>query len=87
MLQILASVTYDWTRKKLVMWSIARVILIPVLVMCATPRGGALIPGEGWPMFFSLMLGLSNGVLGSVPMIVAPSRVPNEHKEITGKSF
>ncbi|KAG1656366.1 Equilibrative nucleoside transporter 4 [Nymphon striatum] len=82
--KILTCIPYDWTRKKLVLWSVARVLLIPLLVMCATPRVNSLIPGEGWPMFFSLALGLSNGILGSVPMIMAPSRVPNEHKEITG---
>ncbi|CAM1318640.1 SLC29A4 (predicted) [Pycnogonum litorale] len=82
--KILASVPYEWTRLKLVLWSVARVVLIPLLVMCATPRGNPLIPGEGWAMVFSLVLGLSNGILGSVPMIVAPSGVQDEHKEITG---
>ncbi|KAG1649620.1 Equilibrative nucleoside transporter 4 [Nymphon striatum] len=85
--KILTCIPYDWTRKKLVLWSVARVLLIPLLVMCATPRVNSLIPGEGWPMFFSLALGLSNGILGSVPMIMAPSRVPNEHKEITATSL
>lgn len=33
---------------------------------------------------FSVVLGFSNGLFGSVPMIMAPSRVGREHREIAG---
>jgi len=35
-------------------------------------------------MLFSLLLGVTNGLVGSVPMIQAPSRVSEEHRELTG---
>lgn len=37
-----------------------------------------------YPIMFSIALGFSNGVFGSVPMILAPSRVGREHREIAG---
>ncbi len=36
-------------------------------------------------MVFSGILGITNGYFGSVPMILAPSKVPDEQKELTGK--
>ncbi|XP_013781798.1 equilibrative nucleoside transporter 4-like [Limulus polyphemus] len=82
--KILASVPYEWTKGKLLLLSASRIILVPNMAMCAAPRGSPLIPGEGWPMILSLMLGLSNGVFGSVPMILAPKMVPDDQKELTG---
>jgi hypothetical protein len=35
-------------------------------------------------MLFTLLLGVTNGLVGSVPMIQAPSRVTEEHRELTG---
>ena len=42
------------------------------------------IQGDGWSIFFTCLLGISNGYFGSVPMIMAPSRVPDEFKELGG---
>ncbi|XP_023214474.1 equilibrative nucleoside transporter 4-like, partial [Centruroides sculpturatus] len=81
--QILASIPYDWTKAKLVLFSSVRIVLVPLLAMCAAPRGDPLLKNEEWAMVLSLFLGLSNGVFGSVPMIVAPSMVPDEQKELT----
>lgn len=39
---------------------------------------------QEYPIFFSVVLGFSNGLFGSVPMIMAPSRVSREHREIAG---
>jgi solute carrier family 29 (equilibrative nucleoside transporter), member 4 len=61
-----------------------RFLLIPLLLFCAAPRHRPLIPGDGLPIFFSGLLGLTNGVIGSVPMILAPSKVPEEFRELTG---
>ncbi|KAF8789193.1 equilibrative nucleoside transporter 4-like [Argiope bruennichi] len=82
--KILASVSHDWTRKQLLLLSASRIFLVPLLALCAAPRGAPYLSGEGWSMIFSLLLGLSNGIAGSVPMIVAPSVVPDERKELTG---
>ncbi|XP_063244891.1 equilibrative nucleoside transporter 4 [Bacillus rossius redtenbacheri] len=82
--KILASVPYDWSRAQLIMFAWLRTLLIPLMLLCAMPRGNPLIPREGYPMLFSILLGVSNGLVGSVPMIQAPSRVPEEHRELTG---
>ena len=66
------------------MLSSSRIVLVPLLAMCAAPRGSPLLPGVGWAMLFSLLLGITNGISGSVPMIIAPSVVPDEQKELTG---
>jgi solute carrier family 29 (equilibrative nucleoside transporter) protein 4 len=81
---VLASVPYDWSRLQLIVFAWLRTLLVPLLLLCATPRGDPLIPGEGYPMLFSLLLGVTNGLIGSVPMIQAPSRVSEEHRELTG---
>ncbi|XP_046663169.1 equilibrative nucleoside transporter 4 [Homalodisca vitripennis] len=82
--KVVASVPYEWSRSQLLVFASLRALLIPLLVLCATPREAPLIPGEGYPLLFSLLLGLTNGLVGSVPMIQAPSRVSEEHRELTG---
>lgn len=39
----------------------------------------------GYPVFFIGLLGLTNGIVGSVPMIQAPRRVSEEHRELAGE--
>jgi hypothetical protein len=46
---------------------------------------GVYVTGEGWAILFTASLGLSNGYFGSIPMIIAPTRVPDEQKELTGE--
>lgn len=82
--QMLASISYEWTRTQLLYFSVARAILIPLFLLCAIPRRSPILSGEGYPLLFSLLLGLTNGIVGSVPMIQAPSKVPEEHRELTG---
>ncbi|XP_045624601.1 equilibrative nucleoside transporter 4 [Procambarus clarkii] len=82
--KILASIPYDWTRRQLVSGSIVRIVLVPFMMLCAGPRATPFFPGEVTPLILSALLGLSNGVLGSVPMILAPTKVQDEHRELTG---
>ncbi|KAL8609050.1 hypothetical protein ACOMHN_059863 [Nucella lapillus] len=82
--KVLASIPYDWSRARLVLCTFCRVLCVPLLMFCATPRRHPVIPGEAWPIVFSLLLGLSNGYFGSVPIILAPSHVPDEQREICG---
>uniref|UniRef100_A0A1B6C291 Equilibrative nucleoside transporter 4 n=2 Tax=Clastoptera arizonana TaxID=38151 RepID=A0A1B6C291_9HEMI len=82
--KVMASVPYEWSRSQLLIFASLRAIFIPLLVLCATPRGAPFFPGEGYPLLFSLLLGLTNGLVGSVPMIQAPSRISEEHRELTG---
>ena len=83
--QMLASIQYEWLRSQLFIFACWRIMLIPFLILCAAPRGKPLMSGEGYPMFFSGLLGITNGIVGSVPMIQAPRRVSEEHRELAGK--
>ncbi|KAF6202565.1 hypothetical protein GE061_002963 [Apolygus lucorum] len=79
-----ASLVYDWSRLQLCLFGASRIVLIPALLMCAWPRERPFFIAEGYAIFFSIVLGLTNGVIGSVPMIQAPSRVSEQHRELTG---
>lgn len=83
--KILAATSWHWTGSKLVRCSIGRLVMIPLVLMCAIPRRDPVFSSELVAFVLSLMLGLSNGILGSVPMIKAPSKVDDMHRELTGK--
>jgi solute carrier family 29 (equilibrative nucleoside transporter) protein 4 len=85
--QMVASISYDWSRTNMLIFAGCRVLLVPLILLCAMPRGRPYIPGEWYPMVFSVLLGLTNGQIGSMPMILAPSRVSEEHRELTGEKF
>ncbi|KAL6267218.1 hypothetical protein P5V15_000294 [Pogonomyrmex californicus] len=82
--KVFALIPYEWKRTQLLYFSSARVILIPLFLLCAIPRGTPILSGEGYPLLFSWLLGLTNGIVGSIPMIQAPSKVPEEHRELAG---
>ncbi|CAH1796333.1 unnamed protein product [Owenia fusiformis] len=82
--KIIAALPYDWPRGRLVLCSLCRVALIPLMMLCATPRNSPVLEAEFWPIFLSLLLGLSNGYFGSVPMILASTKVSDEQKELSG---
>lgn len=82
--KLLATIPYQRKRSDLLYFSIARIILIPLFLLCALPRGAPILSNECYPLVFSWLLGLTNGVVGSVPMIQAPSKVPEEYRELAG---
>ncbi|KAJ0178310.1 hypothetical protein K1T71_006133 [Dendrolimus kikuchii] len=82
--KIAAAWPYEWSRSQLLMASGCRLLLVPLLLLCAAPRRSPHIVGDIYPIMFSIALGFSNGLFGSVPMIQAPSRVGREHREIAG---
>ncbi|KOB73285.1 Equilibrative nucleoside transporter 4 [Operophtera brumata] len=71
---IAAAWPYEWSRSQLLMASGVRLLLVPLLLLCAAPRYSPHIVGDVYPIMFSVVLGFTNGLFGSVPMIVAPSR-------------
>lgn len=83
--KMLAATSWHWTGYKLVKCSIIRLIMIPLLLLCVVPRESPIFHEEFLAFAFALTLGLSNGILGSVPMILAPSKVDERHRELTGK--
>ncbi|XP_026316750.1 equilibrative nucleoside transporter 4 [Hyposmocoma kahamanoa] len=82
--KIAAAWPYEWSRSQLLMASGLRLLLVPLMLLCAAPRHSPHIVGDIYPIMFSVVLGFSNGLFGSVPMIMAPSRVSREHREIAG---
>ncbi|CAK1586206.1 unnamed protein product [Parnassius mnemosyne] len=82
--KIAAAWPYEWSRSQLLMASGLRLLLVPLLLLCAAPRHSPHIVGDMYPIMFSVVLGFTNGLFGSVPMIMAPSRVGRDHREIAG---
>ncbi|XKL69649.1 hypothetical protein PGB90_007418 [Kerria lacca] len=82
--KMLASIQYEWLRSQLFIFACWRIMLVLFVIFCAAPRDEPLMSGEGYPMIFVSLLGITNGVVGSVPMIQAPRRVSEEHRELAG---
>ncbi|CAH1372668.1 equilibrative nucleoside transporter 4 isoform X1 [Tenebrio molitor] len=82
--KMLASSSRYWTGGRLVRCSVARLIMIPLMIMCVAPRASPIFSAEVTAFTFALILGFSNGILGSVPMIQAPSKVDDRYRELTG---
>ncbi|XP_072947546.1 equilibrative nucleoside transporter 4 [Epargyreus clarus] len=82
--KIAAAWPYEWSRSQLLMASGLRLLLVPLMLLCAAPRESPHIVDDAYPIFFSVVLGFTNGLFGSIPMIMAPSRVGRDHREIAG---
>lgn len=67
---------------------LSRSIMVPLLMFCNyQPRGHlhtVLFTHDVFPVVFNCLLGLSNGYLGTLPMIYGPKVVPRELAEATG---
>lgn len=81
---MIAIVPYNWTRRQLIVMSGLRTCLIPLLLLCCAPRHQPVIAGEAAAFVFSSALGVTNGLAGSLPMMLAPAKVPATLKEVTG---
>ncbi|XP_037933222.1 equilibrative nucleoside transporter 4 [Teleopsis dalmanni] len=82
--KILAAVPYAWSRRQLILMSGLRVVLVPLLLLCCAPRHQPVVSGDTAAFVFTIALGLSNGLAGSLPMMLAPAKVPGTLKEVTG---
>ena len=82
--QMLASHNYCWSGARLVMWPLLRIILIPLLILCTLPHQSSLLQGEFLPLILTTLLGLSNGLFGSLPIILAPGSVRDAERELVG---
>ncbi|XP_047458699.1 equilibrative nucleoside transporter 3 [Mugil cephalus] len=67
---------------------LCRTVMVPLLMFCNyQPRGHiqtVLFNHDVYPVIFNCLLGLSNGYLGTLPMIYGPKVVPRELAEATG---
>ncbi|XP_075929756.1 equilibrative nucleoside transporter 4 isoform X2 [Petromyzon marinus] len=82
--KILAAAPVPWKPLWLVLGSLSRLPLIPLLVLCTAPLGAPVLPPPAWPCALSILLGITNGYMCSVPMIRAPGAVPPERRELAG---
>lgn len=64
--------------------SCLRAVLIPLLLLCVAPRRNPTISGEFPAFVFTAALGVSNGLAGSLPMLLAPLKVAAPLKEMAG---
>lgn len=81
---MIAIFPYNWTRRQLILLSGMRTVLVPLLLLCCAPRAQPVIAGEASAFVFSAALGVTNGLAGSLPMMLAPAKVPATLKEVTG---
>ncbi|KAM4598838.1 equilibrative nucleoside transporter 3-like [Fundulus diaphanus] len=67
---------------------LCRTVLVPLFMFCNyQPRDHlhtVLFSSDVYPVIFNCLLGLSNGYLGTLPMIYGPKVVPREQAEATG---
>ncbi|XP_029377080.1 equilibrative nucleoside transporter 3 [Echeneis naucrates] len=67
---------------------LCRSIFVPLFMLCNyQPRDHlhtVIFTHDAYPIVFNCLLGLSNGYLGSLPMIYGPKVVPRELAEATG---
>lgn len=82
--KVLAAVPYSWSRRQLILLSSLRTFLIPLLLLCVSPRSNPTISGELPAFIFTAALGVTNGLAGSLPMLLAPLKVDTQHKELSG---
>ncbi|XP_074064420.1 equilibrative nucleoside transporter 4 [Macrotis lagotis] len=85
--KILAALPYDWRGTHLLIYSCLRVVFIPLFILCVYPSGKPTFSHPAWPCIFSLLMGISNGYFGSVPMILAAGKVSPEHRELAGNTM
>ncbi|XP_052406120.1 equilibrative nucleoside transporter 4-like [Carassius gibelio] len=82
--KILAAVPYEWNGTRLLFCSCVRVVFIPLFIMCVYPAQKPTFSHPAWPCIFSLLMGITNGYFGSVPMIHAAGKVAPEQRELAG---
>ncbi|XP_063790192.1 equilibrative nucleoside transporter 4 [Pseudophryne corroboree] len=85
--KILAALPYDWRGINLLICSSMRVAFIPLFVMCVYPSEKPTFSHPAWPCIFSLLMGITNGYFGSVPMILASGQVVREQQELAGNTM
>ncbi|XP_034525650.1 equilibrative nucleoside transporter 4 isoform X3 [Ailuropoda melanoleuca] len=85
--KILAALPMDWRGTHLLACSCLRVVFIPLFILCVYPSGAPALRHPAWPCVFSLLMGISNGYFGSVPMILAAGKVSPKQRELAGNTM
>ena len=83
---MLASIKRDWgAGDALVTLSAVRILLVPWIVVTCLPYH-VFISHDVLHLATTCVLAVSNGYLGSVPIIMAATRVPDSQRELAGKT-
>ncbi|XP_011942869.1 PREDICTED: equilibrative nucleoside transporter 4 isoform X2 [Cercocebus atys] len=85
--KILAALPVDWRGTHLLACSCLRIVFIPLFILCVYPSGTPALRHPAWPCIFSLLMGISNGYFGSVPMILAAGKVSPKQRELAGNTM
>ncbi|KAM5229148.1 equilibrative nucleoside transporter 4 [Ctenodactylus gundi] len=85
--KILAALPVAWRGPHLLACSCLRVLFIPLFILCVYPSGAPALRHPAWPCVFSLLMGVSNGYFGSVPMILAAGKVGPKQRELAGNTM
>ncbi|XP_064648351.1 equilibrative nucleoside transporter 4-like isoform X2 [Lineus longissimus] len=78
---------YDWPGFALVLCGSARVVLIPLFILCAAPRLHPVIDGVALPFILSCVNGITNGYFACVVILLAPTKVSAEKRELVGNTM
>lgn len=68
--------------RKILLYSSLRFLLLPCFILCIVPNDEPILSNFIFILFFTFILAITNGIFGSLPMILAPNFVMN--KELTG---
>uniref|UniRef100_F6XIG0 Equilibrative nucleoside transporter 4 n=1 Tax=Equus caballus TaxID=9796 RepID=F6XIG0_HORSE len=85
--KILAALPVDWRGPHLLACACLRLVFIPLFILCVYPSGAPALRHPAWPCVFSLLMGISNGYFGSVPMILAAGKVSPKQRELAGNTM
>lgn len=85
-MQLISAWHYEWKEQHLVTISLVRFILIPMLVLCIVPcQSPAFGSASAYvAMALSATIGVSNGYFGCMAMVLSPSRVELQLREVAG---
>lgn len=75
-----------WRGPQLLACSCLRAVFIPLFILCVYPGRAPALRHPAWPCVFSLLMGISNGYFGSVPMILAAGKVGPRLRELAGRT-
>ncbi|CAL1526053.1 unnamed protein product, partial [Lymnaea stagnalis] len=82
--KMLTALRQNYSKLRLLLCSLARICLIPLVVLCIKPRLRPTLSGEAWSIFITILLGVTNGYFGSLPLVLAPSQVAPRLRELCG---
>eukprot|EP00069_Balaena_mysticetus_P020408 bmy_12839T0 len=85
--KILAALPMEWRGTHLLACSCLRVVFIPLFILCVYPSSTPALRHPAWPCVLSLLMGISNGYFGSVPMILAAGKVSPKQRELAGNTM